>query len=222
MKKFYLLGIDKCGDKVYLQAPKFDCGWYWAFGYIEVFDNDKKSDLICHCHANNFLSLWNKYYAEEKQYPFISKPVFSEDDGWKLSELFKRFYLFKDLAELYRAGYCGITRIDNSLENLNLWARVNKDIIPNIIYEVLKILDDKITFQEITNLLPEEPFRNTFTLQDLKNELNAIIKDQEQARAQNQFKDLEEDHIKADNLLLKYIQNEEVSNLFHSIDKWYA
>ena len=35
-------------------------------------------------------------------------------------------------------------------------------------------------------------------------------------------RDLEINHIDADDLLLEYINDEEVSEAFHSIDKWYA
>ena len=34
--------------------------------------------------------------------------------------------------------------------------------------------------------------------------------------------DTEDAHIKADELLLKYINDDEINEAFHSIDKWYA
>ena len=36
----YLLGIDSVGIKHYVEAPSWDCGWYWGFGYIESYTNN--------------------------------------------------------------------------------------------------------------------------------------------------------------------------------------
>lgn len=41
-------------------------------------------------------------------------------------------------------------------------------------------------------------------------------------KEQNKFADEECDHIKADELLLQYINDENVTKAFESINKWYA
>lgn len=56
--KGMLLGIRKDGQKVWLSEPKWDCGWYWGFGYlgeysgreIEYLDHSEFQKLI----YNNF------------------------------------------------------------------------------------------------------------------------------------------------------------------------
>jgi len=59
-KDVYLLGKDKHGIYYWLESPKWDCGWYWGFGYIETYTNNKQpqlaKDINSHEHANNFMS----------------------------------------------------------------------------------------------------------------------------------------------------------------------
>lgn len=49
---YYLLGEGVDGDKYYLRKATFDCAWYWAGGYIDVFNNTK-TDVICHTHYDS-------------------------------------------------------------------------------------------------------------------------------------------------------------------------
>ena len=39
-KKIYLLGADAEGTKYWLEAPSWDCDWYWGFGYVETYTNN--------------------------------------------------------------------------------------------------------------------------------------------------------------------------------------
>ena len=43
-KKYYLLGINQEGKKEYLQEPSWDCDWYWGFGYVVEFSNNKNPE----------------------------------------------------------------------------------------------------------------------------------------------------------------------------------
>lgn len=69
-KDVYLLGrgTDKC--HYWLEAPKWDCGWYWGFGYIETYMNDLKPessrDIISHEHWSGFVGKQEKYDFEKK------------------------------------------------------------------------------------------------------------------------------------------------------------
>ena len=56
--------------------------------------------------------------------------------------------------------------------------------------------------------------------EELLKELKEIVSDIE--KAGEEYYDLEGSHIRADNLLLDYINDEEVREAFNDIDKWYA
>ena len=57
-REIYLIGIDTDGQKVFLEEPSWDCGWYWGFGYLETYTNNRaitmSRDIQSHSHFNNF------------------------------------------------------------------------------------------------------------------------------------------------------------------------
>ena len=69
-KDIYLLGEDQDGTKYWLEAPHFDCGWYWGFGYIETYTNNRRPDLAkdiaSHQHIDGLLGQQYTYdYAKQ-------------------------------------------------------------------------------------------------------------------------------------------------------------
>lgn len=67
--------------------------------------------------------------------------TFNENDGWKLSELFKSFYLLRDMAGYYRAGGAHVTSIEGfNRKNLERWKEINTVEIPAIMERILKML----------------------------------------------------------------------------------
>lgn len=60
-------------------------------------------------------------------------------------------------------------------------------------------------------------------IEELIKELKRILKNQQlRIEKEEMCGDLHDDHIEADQLLLKYIDNAEVTQIFDSIEKWYA
>ena len=57
-KNVYLIGVDLNDEKVFLEAPSWDCGWYWGFGYLERYTNNRNilgsKDISSHNHFTNF------------------------------------------------------------------------------------------------------------------------------------------------------------------------
>jgi hypothetical protein len=57
-KNVYLIGINDCGEKVFLEEPSWNCGRYWGFGYLEVYTNNnnpsKTKDIRSHTHFTDF------------------------------------------------------------------------------------------------------------------------------------------------------------------------
>ena len=71
--KHYLLGVNKDGKHVYLEEPSWDCGWYWGFGYLHGYTNDKapelSRDISFHTHFDSmFLGGRKCAYDEFKDY----------------------------------------------------------------------------------------------------------------------------------------------------------
>ena len=137
----YLLGKDKEGVKHYIEAPSWDCGWYWGFGYIHTYSNNKSPnssrDINSHYHASSF-----------KGYPMpehLVETPFTEKEWYTLRELIKTAYTLKECAELFGRGGSHITTnpLKDTLINKDLVKHINETLIPSIWAEMLKILKDE-------------------------------------------------------------------------------
>lgn len=158
-KDVYLLGEDKDGIKYWLEAAKWDCGWYWGFGYVETYKGNRTpsaaKDIDSHSHVDGSLMGKIEFYNSDKQKwdseyinnifdcPTFSKTTFTEKEGWVLSELFKSFYTLKVTAEFYHTGGAHITTnpLRDKLKNEAEENRINKELLPAIFEEIYKILN---------------------------------------------------------------------------------
>jgi len=108
--KKYLFG--KKGESYfYLEAPRFECGWYWGFGYLEEYSGKpiySEKNWKSHTHLDTLTFINNVF--KTKYVEFEDTP-FTDDEKWKLWELFKRFYAFKRVGEGFYTGRLGITTI---------------------------------------------------------------------------------------------------------------
>ena len=142
-KNVYLLGADENGTKYWLEEGKWDCGWYWGFGYIETYtrNNDPKNskDINSHEHADNFLSeFWNGTGGK------LTDPVFSFSEGYELAELLKQFYILKDTAELLGRGGAHITTAKISeYKKPELVKEINEIRIPEVMNRIYQLLDPR-------------------------------------------------------------------------------
>jgi hypothetical protein len=140
-KDVYLLGADKNGAWYWLEAPSWDCGCYWGFGYIETYTRNKQpqysKDITSHSHANNFMNWCIEWNGKAS---ILKETTFTQDEAWKLCELFKRFYLFKDLAELYYHGSAHITSSCYSMQDEVKAEEINKQVLPQIMDNIINIL----------------------------------------------------------------------------------
>lgn len=160
-KDVYLLGKDKDGIKYWLEAPKWDCGWYWGFGYIETYQQnwspEKARDINSHSHFSGFVGQQEKYYSVKGCFvkadfihniydnSLFKSLTFTQTDGWKLSELFKQFYLLRDMADFCHkkpSPGCNLTTVAevNHGDMTELYDKINKVMIPAITTEILRIL----------------------------------------------------------------------------------
>ena len=147
-KDVYLLGKDKHGIYYWLESPKWDCGWYWGFGYIETYTNNKQpqlaKDINSHEHANNFMS---EFFTEwNGSDPKLTETTFSKSEGWELCELFKRFYILRETADMYHRSSAHVSKSilesiskNKSLDNV-LAENINKIYIPKITNRIMEIL----------------------------------------------------------------------------------
>ena len=146
--KHYLLGKDADGVKHYLESPHWDCDWYWGFGYIHTYTNNKNPeasrDISSHYHFDSFNRDKNGrgvclFDGIKEAIPDL---VLSDKELWTLCELMKTFYTMRAYAELIHLGGAHYTTnpkrelIQNTREE---W-RINEIVLPKIFDEVEKLL----------------------------------------------------------------------------------
>jgi len=157
-KKIYLLGKDKNGYNVYLEAPSWDCNWYWGFGYIERYTNktrpDLAKDISSHTHWNYSIVGKQEIYSFEKQCwinreyihhinnnPDFKSTVLTDKESWELSELMKKFYILKETADLFYNGSAGISiSLNDKFENKELYNKINHELMPLIFKRIDELL----------------------------------------------------------------------------------
>jgi len=117
-KDVYLLGVDKYNEPYWLEHPSFDCGWYWGFGYLELYTNpynpDKSRDIQYHCH-------WSGFQGK-------LSGVFTDKEYLRLRLLFSQFYEIKEIAE------------KEHRKNLELYKSLTLVDIPKVMQEILDIV----------------------------------------------------------------------------------
>lgn len=144
-KKIYLLGIDKNGIKYWLEEPSWECDWYWGFGYIETYTNnknpEKSRDIASHQHFSTlFFNTGKSAFDAFKD--FFEKTPFSKDEIWTLIDYMMTFYKLKETAALFRHGYSWQTE-SAKLESLidpDLCKRINNELIPEVLKNVKGLL----------------------------------------------------------------------------------
>lgn len=146
-KDVYLLGINEDGEYVWLESPSWDCGWYWGFGYVETYTNNKyphmSKDISSH---SNFERL--VFRKDEKTGDYIhhinralKETTLTDKESWELSDLMKRFYTLKESAAIFGRGTAHLTsNTRHNSTNLDLAKYINEVELPNIFKAVIDLL----------------------------------------------------------------------------------
>lgn len=146
-KDVYLLGKNEYGELLWLEAPSWDCSWYWGFGYVEIYTNQanpsQARDITSHSHFNSLVGFKredNTYVHHLNESPRMSATVLADKESWELCDLMKSFYTLKDAAEIYHTGNSHLTTTGISLKSSEAEKRINEVDIPAITKRVLEIL----------------------------------------------------------------------------------
>ena len=150
-EKIYLLGQDKDGYNIYLEAPSWDCNWYWGFGYIKRYTRktspSTSEDISSHTHWNYSIvengSMNNsKCIHHINDNPDFTSTVLNNKESWELSELMKKFYILKNAAALFHKGSAMVANssINNKIQSMELSNKINHELMPIIFKRIDEIL----------------------------------------------------------------------------------
>ena len=157
----YLLGKYKDGTLFYLKKPSWDCGWYWGFGYITTYTNnkspEKSRDISSHSHFDGLLGKQEVYNFEKQTWQLseyahklsdnkeIAKIVLTENEDWTLCELVRTAYILKETAETLGRGGSHLTKnpCADIIKNEDEVKRINAIVLPAIFKEIENLLMPK-------------------------------------------------------------------------------
>lgn len=164
---------ESVGEKIYLSAPRWDCDWYWGFGYL--------GNKNCHYHVDGLTNHTNLFDGFKNH--FGSSLIVRDSQLWKLTELFKTFYTLKETAEVLGRGGSHYTSnpCENVIKNPEEVKRINEVVLPAIFEAIYKILipaqNNKMLDKKLVNLYLEGDtskvidfmLENSIHTDDLKN-----------------------------------------------------
>lgn len=157
-RKVYLLGRFENGKSFWLEEAKWDCGWYWGFGYIETYNRnnpESSTDIQSHTHYSSLMGK-QEYYDHEKgcfrtstdyvhilnDNPKVAQVTLTEKEQWTLSELMKTFYTLKEASEFFGRGsaHVGNNPLTESLKNVEWGKVINKKLLPEVFQAIYALL----------------------------------------------------------------------------------
>ena len=147
-KKIYLLGADKEGVKYWLEAPSWDCGWYWGFGYIETYTNNncpsKARDIKSHQHFNSLFLENSTGCAFDAFNEFFKETTLSKEEVWMLVDYMISFYRLRKTAETLRYGFSYQTERAklSEVQNIEMAKKINEEILPAIFKQIDSLLSE--------------------------------------------------------------------------------
>lgn len=150
-KDCYLIGRDKNGDAIWLESAKWECGWYWGFGYVETYtsqlDPANSKDTTHHQHWSGLLGRrLHSHHINEA----LEESVLSEEESWEISDLMKSFYTLKEAAEVLGRGGSNLTDKGNrdAIKSEQMVNEINEKMLPSLFQEIYKIIDPDAEIEE--------------------------------------------------------------------------
>lgn len=158
-KDIYLIGQDEQGINYWLEAPSWDCGWYWGFGYIETYTNnrypERSRDINSHSHWSGLVGKQEKYNFEKSCWQLdsdyvhhvneskqLKETVLTDHESWELSDVMKRFYTLREMADILEHGTGHLTSSgEHKTKNDEFKKWINEVELPELFKAVIKILD---------------------------------------------------------------------------------
>lgn len=169
-KKVYLGHYD--GERIYLSAPSWDCGWYWGFGYL---GNDNRHYHVSGLSKDTDLKTgFDNHFGDS----FIVRPSMR----WTFAELFQSFYDLQRTAKILGRGgsHLSMNPAREVIKDEGAVKRINEKVLPEIFKEIYKILyacqEDKALFdlfkklniEGSTDALIDFMFENKLKPEDIK------------------------------------------------------
>jgi len=135
--KGFLLGVDHNNNYIYMRDFSWDCGHYWAGGYLtNCYKNTRPSG---HYHFDStFLKGADSF---DKYRDNLKWSTLNDKEIWRLLDLMKQFYTLKQSAEVFQYG-----------GHYTSYGRTKEEIVPHMSEAINKHIESVI-IPQIKDLL---------------------------------------------------------------------
>ncbi len=131
-KEKVLLGKNKDGKSTYITKPKWNCDWYWSFGYL--------GNSNCHYHLESYARNPINYsdYRNENMYNCLLLDYELSDkikeNLWQFCELAKTIYSLKETAEVLGRGgsYYTTNPCQDVIKDTEYTKHLNDVVLPKV------------------------------------------------------------------------------------------
>jgi len=141
------------GARIVITKPKWDCGWYWSFGYL--------GNMREHSHLSKVISYFRK--ERNKEEPFYLSDIQGdrninmydalkaeydlnpkiEKNLWLFCELATTAYVLKQTAEVLGRGGSNyyLNPLAETIKNSDEVRRINEEVLPGIFNKIAEIFE---------------------------------------------------------------------------------
>lgn len=147
-KNIYLIGT-KNGVQYWLEEPTWDCDWYWGFGYVKTYTNNKNPEIARDSNSSQhfdimFFDVYKNMNrtASDVFLEFFDETPFTEKEVFQLLDLMQSFYTCRRMADMTHLGHSGYIATDANilLRDNDMYDKINRIMIPAIFKELKNIL----------------------------------------------------------------------------------
>lgn len=136
---FYLLGINKEREKVWLVSPSWNCGWYWGMGYLQTMVGNRRpsiaSDISSHHHFDTLFLKGDKPIIEAFEEVF-NKCTLDRKEIQLLTQYMRAAYIVKDYAMLMSCTSISVLKDEKEVN------RINHQVLPKLFNEIHNLLKE--------------------------------------------------------------------------------
>jgi hypothetical protein len=131
-------GTNNDNERIYLTDPKWDCSWYWSFGYL--------GNKNCHYHLSGYADgrNINMFDALRNDYQ-LCKPLRNDKTLWTFCELVSTAYTLKTTAETLGRGGSHYTNNPCSeiIKNEAETTRINTIVLPAVFEAIAHLFSEE-------------------------------------------------------------------------------
>lgn len=148
-KNHYLLGETEDGQKYWLTEPSWEGDWYWSFGIVVGFTNNRNP---ARSKDITFSSPWQYAFGKEqglhtwnKIRSVLKERTLSDDDLWKLCDYMASCITLGNTAELYYTGnsHCTSDACLDELERPAEYEYINQVLLPKLFEKISELLSEE-------------------------------------------------------------------------------